>query len=146
MHVVRKILIDKKTGLVVDEAKLKARARWRLVIALLVTGILRTLPDPHLETYMGMDYTWWLDQLLHLGFYFVVTLILFWLLPSEKPTLSFFFSLFSITLLFELAQLFIPGRSFTPLDIASNFLGIALGFLAKYALESWKEQSRERIK
>lgn len=131
MHVVKKLLIDKKTGMIVDERKLRAKSRWKLLFVLLLTGLLRTIPDPHIENWFGMEYTWWLDQLLHVGFYFVIVMALFWLLPAEKPTLAFFFSLFSITLVFELAQLFIPGRGFTILDIVSNFLGIALAFLLR---------------
>jgi VanZ family protein len=131
MHVVKKLLIDKKTGRVVDERKLKAKSRLKLLFLLLLIGLLRTIPDPHIENWIGMEYTWWLDQLIHLGFYFVVVMVLFWFLPAEKPTISFFFSLFSITLLFELAQLFIPGRGFTILDIVSNFVGMALAFLLR---------------
>ena len=71
MHVVKKLLIDKKTGRVVDERKLKAKSRWRLVIALVIIGILRSIKDPHIETWFDMEYTWWLDQMLHMAFYFV---------------------------------------------------------------------------
>ena len=141
MHVVKKLLIEKKTGRIVDEKKLRTRTRWRLVIALLIIGILRTIPDPHIENWFGMEYTWWLDQLLHLGFYFFATLALFWLLPAEKPTRTFFFSIFSITLVFELAQLVIPDRGFNILDIISNFLGLALGFLARHWWLEQKERS-----
>lgn len=139
MHAVKKVLIEKKTGRIVDEKSIKSTSRWKLILVLFIIGIIRTIPDPHIENWFGVEYQWWLDQLLHVGFYFTATLILFWLLPSEKPTKIFFFSLFSITLLFELAQLFIPDRGFTPLDILSNFIGLALAFLVR---DWWLERVR----
>lgn len=132
MHAVKKLLIEKKTGRVIDEKKLRARMRWRLIIALIVIGIIRTIPDPHIERWFDMEYTWWLDQLLHLAFYFVAMMTVFWLLPAERPTRTFFFSIFSITLLFELVQLLIPDRGFTILDIVSNFTGLAMAFLVRH--------------
>jgi VanZ family protein len=135
---VKKLLIDKKTGRVVEQGSLRARSKWRIVAAFMVTAAFSILPDLHAERAFGLDYSWWFDMLQHGGYYFVLTFILFSLLPEEKRNFLFFFSIFSVSLGFEFLQLLIPGRTFALLDICSNFLGISLAFLLKRVYEYQK--------
>ena len=123
----------------VSETRIRTRSKWRLILAFIVTASFSLLPDLHLERSFGMDYTWWFDMIQHGGYYFVLTLILFYILPNEKRSPAFFFSIFSISVAFEFIQILIPGRTFSPLDICSNFLGIACGFLVKNAAKILKE-------
>jgi VanZ family protein len=142
MPELKRIIIDKRTGFVVDETKIKKTARWRLVLAFLLTALFSLLPDLHMEKFLGMDYSWEFDMAQHGGYYFLLTFVLFWLLPHEKRNVSFFIAIFFISVVFEFLQMLMPGRNFSPLDIASNFLGIAGAFTVRYVLEALKEDQQ----
>jgi len=112
----------------VSERKVKRKRKWILLIALSVTGLLSSLSDFHLDQILGIDYTVGFDMLQHGGYYLVLTVVLLYYLPLERKSGSFFLFLFSFSVLFEALQLVIPGRTFSELDIVSNFLGIAAGY------------------
>lgn len=135
----RRILIDDRTGLFVDEKKLRNTRRWRLIAAILLTAVFSMLPDLHLERYMGMEYNRWFDVIQHSGYYCLLTLFLFYLLPSEKKDFSFLLSIFFISILFEFLQILVPGRNFSFVDIGSNLLGISTAFFLRHLHVSLKE-------
>lgn len=127
----KRLIIDRKTGLIVSERKIKRKRTWVLLIALSVTGVLSSLSDFHLDKILDIDYSVGFDMLQHGGYYFVLTLVLLYYLPLERKSGSFFLFLFSFSVLFEALQLVIPGRTFSELDILSNFLGIMAGYIVK---------------
>lgn len=127
----KRLIIDRKTGLIVSERKIKRKRAWVLLIALSVTGVLSSLSDFHLDKILDIDYSVGFDMLQHGGYYFVLTLVLLYYLPLERKSGSFFLFLFSFSVLFEALQLVIPGRTFSELDILSNFLGIMTGYIVK---------------
>lgn len=125
----KRIIIDRKTGFIVSESKVKRKRKWILLIALSVTCLLSSLSDFHLDQMLGIDYSPGFDMLQHGGYYLVLTVVLLYYLPLERESVSFFLFLFSFSVLFEALQLVIPGRTFSELDLLSNFLGIAAGYV-----------------
>jgi len=140
MPELKKIWIDKRTGRVMQKGQVKKRRRWRLLVAFLLTALFSLLPDMHLEKLLGWDYSWSFDMLQHGGYYFVLTLFLFRLLPHEKRNFSFLAAIYFISVLFEGLQWLIPGRTFSLLDITSNFIGIAGAFILRFLIEALKEE------
>lgn len=134
----KKIILDNRTGRIVDERRIKENPWWRLAAAFILTAIFSMLPDFHLEKYLGMEQTDWFDTMQHGGYYFLLTLLLFYLLPHERRSVPFFLAIFFISVAFEFLQILIPGRTFSLQDITSNFLGIAAAFLVKYLIASLK--------
>ena len=109
--------------------KTKRKSKWIMIGLAVLTAVLCSLPDFHLENYLGMKYTWWFDMIQHGGYYFSVTIILYLLLPHKGYSELLLFFLFFGSFLFEIIQVWIPLRNFTLLDIASNFIGISLALL-----------------
>jgi VanZ family protein len=130
-NLLRRVLIDNKTGFIIRPGKMKhKRRRWVLVLfSLLLTVVLSSLSDFHLERILGLEYSKGFDMLQHGGYYFLLTLFLLYQLPFQRRSFSFYISLFSFSVLVECIQLFTPGRTFSEFDIMSNFLGITLGFI-----------------
>lgn len=112
-----------------NRVRVSGRKKAMLVLGFLVTGVLSSLSDFHLERLLGMEYSYFLDILQHGGYYFLFTLFLIWILPHERKSVSFFLMIFAISVFFEFLQFFIPGRTFTGLDIFSNFMGISTAFV-----------------
>ena len=74
-----------------------------------------------------MTYSWQLDMAMHSSYFCVVTLILRFTYFKETQSLTFFTVLFIVAVALELLQAWIPKRSTTALDVASNVIGIGLG-------------------
>jgi VanZ family protein len=128
-----------------NEAEIeKKSAKSALAIAglLLLTVALCSLPDIHLEKTFGMEYSWWFDMLQHGGYYFVLTIILFLLLPYKKYSGLLLFLLICGSVIFEIIQIWIPERSFNYLDIFANYIGIT-GALFFYPLIPGKKEKRK---
>ncbi len=107
------------------------RKRSKRIIAglAILTLVLSSWPRFHLEKFLDIEYNPLLDMLQHGGYYFVLGVALFLIFPKRRYIeVILFFLLFS-SLIFEIAQLWIPGRDFTMLDIISNYIGIGLAFL-----------------
>ena len=140
----RRVIIDNKTGFLIrpDQIRKKKRQRIFVVLALLLTIVLSSLSDFHLERLLGLEYSKAFDLLQHGGYYFVLTLFLLYQLPSQKGSFSFYLSLFSFSVIVESIQLFTPGRTFSEFDIFSNFLGITLGFVLSNSLSGSKQKKR----
>ncbi len=127
----RRILVDNKTGQFTRDRGVKGKRKLLVGATLIVTGILSSLSDFHLERILGFEYSRLFDLLQHGGYYFLLTLTLLYLLPAERHSVIFFLFIFSFSVIFEAIQLLIPERTFSEFDIMSNFLGITTGFIVK---------------
>ncbi len=107
----------------------KKGKRIFVLLALVLTVVLSSLSDFHLDRLLGLDYSKGFDLLQHGGYYFLLTLFLLYQLPSQRGSFSFYLSLFSFSVMVECIQLFTPGRTFSEFDLFSNFLGITAGFI-----------------
>ncbi len=134
----KRIIIDRKSGKIVNEKKIKRKRTWILLIALSVTGVLSTLSDFHLDKILGIDYSVGFDMLQHGGYYFVLVLVLLYYLPTERRSGSLFMFLFSFSVIFEAMQLLVPGRTFSELDILSNLLGTTAGFIVNNVYHNYR--------
>ncbi len=105
---------------------------WTWLILIITISSIPNLPGPELTT---GDTLFRLDYLIHLVEYFVlVTLLLFWK-GGRDHRISNKFVLFTliggilIASLDEFHQLWIPGRTFNPMDMYANFAGLLTGVL-----------------
>jgi VanZ family protein len=92
---------------------------------ILVTAILSSMPNFHPEHYLGMGYHWWLDLMIHGGYYFILSVLLYIFYKKEKRPEYLFISILLFSYILELAQREVPGRSFSGLDFLSNTIGVA---------------------
>jgi VanZ family protein len=100
---------------------------WQfLVIASL---LMLLIPDFHPERLYSDGYHEWLDILQHSGYFFAFTLAVLWVFPSFRRFFPFYFLLILLATLLEIAQFWIPKRSFSPMDMCSNVLGISVAYL-----------------
>jgi VanZ family protein len=103
--------------------------RYFLVILFVVlTGVLCTLPNFHPEHYLGTGYHWWLDMMIHGGYYFLLSLLLYGFYKKEKRPAYLFITILLFSYILELAQKEVPGRSFSGLDFLSNTIGVGLAW------------------
>jgi VanZ family protein len=93
-----------------------------------VTAILSSLPNFHPEHYLGMGYHWWLDMMIHGGYYFLLSVLLYSFYKKEKGPAYLFISILLFSYILELAQKEVPGRSFSGLDFLSNTIGVGLAW------------------
>jgi len=140
----RRVIIDNKTGFLIRPEKLRRKKRQRIfvVLSLVLTIVLSSLSDFHLERVLGLEYSQGFDMLQHGGYYFLLTLFLLYQLPSQQGSFSFYISLFSFSVLVESIQLFTPGRTFSEFDLLSNFLGITLAFVMNNFFAGAKQKNR----
>lgn len=72
------------------------------------------------------------DKVLHFVSFLVLSVLLFLTLDAFglkwKPVLCFLIAMF-LGLIIELAQRGIPGREFSLLDLAADFIGVVLGLI-----------------
>ena len=111
---------------------------YKFIIAITLTIVLSTLPNFHPETYMGLAYTWQLDMLIHGGYYLLLTLLLRYFVFKQTNLFLFAGILFLCSLVLEVLQAYILKRSLTLLDMLSNFMGIVLGVIFLYYVETAK--------
>ena len=96
------------------------------IVLLVITGLFCEWPNFHPEHYFGSEYHWWLDMIFHGGYYFVITILLYIIFCKGRYKFVFWLAVFLSSVLFEIGQSFVPGRSVSLLDLTSNFLGITL--------------------
>lgn len=123
------------------------RKRSKRIIAglAILTLVLSSVPRFHLENLLDIEYNFLLDMLQHGGYYFVLGVALFLIFPKRRYIeVILFFLLFS-SLIFEIAQLWIPGRDFTMLDIISNYIGIGLAFLVNMLIKHIRRKQRRSL-
>jgi len=99
------------------------------IVLLIITGLFCEWPNFHPEHYFGAGYHWWLDMIFHGGYYFVITVLLYTIFCKGRYKVLFWLAVLLSSYLFEILQSFVPGRSVTWLDIASNSLGISMATL-----------------
>lgn len=71
-----------------------------------------------------------LDKILHFGSYFCISIFAFYLARSRRTMFLSFMILAATAVGTEIIQSFIPSREGSLGDIAANFSGIFIGFLA----------------
>ena len=108
---------------------------WFWLIALLFLTYTPTLPNPKIELDDGQYLR--LDYVGHLVFYAVLVVLLFlWkrnYIASRKRVLYGFIVILLVgvgfAILNEVFQQYIPGRTYNPLDMFYNALGIVVGVI-----------------
>lgn len=127
--------------------KKKEKKLKRIVAGLIIlTIVVTSLPNLHLEKTFGLEYSWWFDMLQHGGYYFMLGVTLFLLFPGKKHLQLILFYLCLGSLILEILQLWIPGRAFTQLDITSNYIGIAAAFLINFFILRPRYKRKHSIK
>ena len=115
---------------------MKLRLRKSIILLLLLTCSTITfscIPYFHPEGIFQKEYSLTLDLLFHGCYYFVISLLISYFLRDKRMQLSLLLlGLFLLSILLETVQDLIPGRSFSYLDILSNFLGIVAAVLFSF--------------
>jgi VanZ family protein len=133
----RKQLVNKKS---------EKKRSTRIIVGLaILTLVLSSWPRFHLEKFLDVEYNPALDMLQHGGYYFVLGVALFLIFPKKRYIEVILFFLFFSSLIFEIIQLWIPGRDFTLLDIASNYIGITLAFLVNMLIRFVRKNRKHSI-
>jgi VanZ family protein len=111
-----------------------------IILLILLTADLSSIPNFHPEHYLGTGYHWWLDMMIHGGYYFFVSVLLYSFYKKEKRPEYLFITILLFSYILELAQRDVPGRSFSGLDFLSNTIGVGLAWgVALF----WSQKSRE---
>ena len=102
-----------------------------IIIALvaLLTVVLYLWPNLHPDKYILDQYYWQWDIVEHSGYFFCLTLFCRYFKIIKAKDWLFFIILFSISVILESLQTFIPLRSVDLMDLGSNSLGIFTGLL-----------------
>ena len=96
-------------------------------------------PAPPASVYRSFN-----DKMLHAMAYTYLAVALWWVYPKRLPSYSLMALLMTYGGLIEVAQIYLPNRVFSWMDIAANTLGIfiALGLVRRYV----KVQDRRAAK
>ncbi len=111
-----------------------------IILVAIVTILISLWPDFHPERYFIKTYSLTVDCLLHGSFYFIINFILNKIFYNTFNSLLLSIAIAIISIIFELTQILIPGRSFTLMDIMSNSLGIFLS-LSLFVISKKHKQS-----
>lgn len=101
------------------------------------------IPDFHPEKWYSNGYHEWLDILQHSGYFFAFTLAVLWVFPPFRRFVPYYFLVILIATLLEVAQYWIPKRTFSLMDMCSNLLGITLAYLIWWAIKTIVNRSRK---
>jgi VanZ family protein len=107
-----------------------------LVITIILTSFLAAQGYFKPEHLIGMKYHWWLDMIFHGGYYFLTSLSLSFFFANHTKPIILWTIFLLVSSIFELAQIWVPGRTFALLDFISNTIGITLGLLLYFTLRS----------
>ena len=82
-------------------------------------------------------------MVLHFAAYFVATVLFYWAYKKDTVFSILFscFSLFMFSVALEVIQLYLPYRTFNPVDIAANGFGIF--FFVIIWMVCWKKRTIE---
>lgn len=100
---------------------------WLYLTALLVVNLIPNLPNPEVKTGEGFIR---LDYLIHLGMYFVAGVLLGLWNQNKRLRTSLLVLLIPgliYAAITEVLQLWVTGRTFNPVDLVYNCLGIGIG-------------------
>jgi len=100
-----------------------------LILSGIVTAVLTNFPDFHPEKIIGWRYSVSTDMLFHGGYYFFISLFLFFSLNINKTSLPVKIVLLIIPSVLEGSQYFVHGRSLSLTDLIANYIGIALAYV-----------------
>ncbi|PZR24703.1 MAG: hypothetical protein DI535_21125 [Citrobacter freundii] len=106
-----------------------------LQILVLASLLMLLIPDFHPERWYSNGYHQWLDILQHSGYFFLFTLGMLWIFPSVRRVIPWYLLIVLVATLLEIAQIWIPQRSFSFIDMCSNLLGITLGYCCWWAIK-----------
>lgn len=105
---------------------------WIWLILIITISSIPDLPSPILIT---EDTTFRLDYWIHgIEYFFLVTFFLLWK-GSKKARIGYLFALTTliggllIASVDEYHQLWIPGRTFNPMDMYANYAGLLTGII-----------------
>jgi len=115
-----------------------------LQIIVLASLVMLLIPDFHPERWYSTGYHEWLDIVQHSAYFFGFTLMLLWVFPSVRRGNPWYFVVVLVATLLEVAQLWVPKRSFSLVDMCSNLLGITLGYVVWWAIKMIIRRSERR--
>jgi VanZ family protein len=99
-----------------------------LQVLVLASLVMLVIPDFHPERWYSNGYHVWLDIVQHSGYFFAFTMAMLWVFPAVRKPIPWFFIIVLIATSLEVIQLWIPKRSFSPMDMCSNLLGISVAY------------------
>ena len=108
------------------------------------TIILSLDPGARIEKLTGTSYNYYVDLLQHSSWYFGLTILSSWIF-NQVPAWRIALLLFGLSVILEIAQYFIPDRSFSPHDLVMNFTGVAAAFVAVSLTRHFRRQQSRRI-
>ena len=82
-------------------------------------------PDLHPERAVVDQHFWWMDLIMHGGYFLVATFLLL-LIPLQKSPVIIALIFFTLSVGLELLQYFSYNRTMDIVDVASNLLGVIL--------------------
>jgi len=113
---------------------------WIYLSSLFILNVIPDVPTPEITTgdeWIRMDYV------IHFIFYFVGGILVFQY--QRHKTNQNMFAIICIAILYagisELLQLWIPGRTFNPVDLFYNILGINAGLLLPAIFKKTKKKT-----
>ncbi len=82
-------------------------------------------------------------MIMHFVAYFVATVLFYWASKKDSVSSILFscFSIFLFSVILEVVQLYLPYRTFNPVDIAANGFGIF--FFVIIWMVCWKKRTTE---
>jgi VanZ family protein len=123
--------------------RFKAIPYKRIIFIFFLSCLFCGWPGFHPEEYLGLSYHWALDMFFHSTYYFSITIFLLWLFHRHVRIMVFYLSLLTFSFILEFIQLWIPDRTFTLLDLTSNFLGITSGcFMFLFLKYLWSGEKK----
>jgi VanZ family protein len=114
-----------------------------LQVVVLSSLVMLLIPDFHPERLYSETYHEWLDVLQHSGYFFVFTLACLWAFPAFRRFVPYYFFIVLASVLLEIAQYWIPKRTFSFMDMCSNILGITAGYFARWAITTLLNRSHK---
>ena len=117
---------------------------WLEYIAVLITAFL-ALPWQLDKIRVGtLDFHIRLDHLLHLLVYFLICIYFYagqkngLVLFRQRALTKFLILIFILATVTEVVQLWVPSRSFNPMDWITNISGVIIGLVVMYLLSRRK--------
>ncbi len=119
----------------------KHRVRWAVVSAYM-TGMAYYSLVPRVAGPVGSAFAALGDRVLHLGGYFVLTILAAWALrgSAARRTLWAAALAFTYGIVLELGQSAVPQRTVSAMDLLFNAVGCGLGAAAYAGMAQWRRR------